>query len=153
MLNIHVYSIQLLMLNTVLIILTHIYLSLHDTWYSPVYLLWSFWLPWTCMFRFWSLDWSRALHRRSSLFLGAGWLVLAPSVPEPSCKLGDLPLCPWASFAVQIVNFTFVPGCDIMYMYQYITLCDNFVILMLECILPRASALWFLFVLMLSVYT
>jgi len=64
---------------------TCMYLSLHDTWLSPTYSLGSFWLPWTCMFRFWSLDWRGALHWRSSLSLGAGWLVLAPSVPDPSC--------------------------------------------------------------------
>ena len=39
-----------------------------------------------------------------------------------------------------------------MYTYQYITLCDDFVILMLEYILPRASVLFYLHVLLLSVY-
>ena len=93
-----VHSTRLLISNTVLIISTHIYLSLHDTWHSPEYLLGSFWLPWTCMFRFWSLDWSGALHRRSSLSLGAGRLVLAPSVLESSCKLEDLLLSLWIPF-------------------------------------------------------
>ena len=52
------------------------------------------------------------------------------------------PSQPWAPFCCTNCNFTFVSGCDIMYMYQYITLCDNFVIHMLECILPRASVLF-----------
>ena len=47
-------------------------------------LLERFWLPWICMFRFQSLDWSGALHRRSSLPLGAGWQVPALSVPDSS---------------------------------------------------------------------
>ena len=60
---------------------------------------------------------------------------------------------PVSTFCCTNCNFTFVSGCDIMYMYQYITLCDDFVIFMLECILPRASVLFYLHVLLLSVYT
>ena len=96
-----------LMLITVLVISTRIYLSLHDTWHSPEYLLGSFWLPWTYMFRFWCLDWSGALHRRSSLSFGAGRLVPAPSVPESFCKLGDILLSPWAPFCCTNCNSYF----------------------------------------------
>jgi len=118
-----------------LIISTHIYLSLHDIWHSPEYLLWSFWLPWTCMFRFWRFDWSGALNRRSSLSLGAGRLS-----PSSFCSWvflqarGTFSQLVSTLLTVQIVILAFVPGCDIMYMYQYIVLCNNFVILMLECI-------------------
>jgi len=132
---------------------TYIYLSLHDNWHSPEYLLGSFWLPWTCMFRFWSVDWSGALYRRSSLFLGASWFVLVFLFLDLSAGSRLSFSAREHLFVVQIVILTFVSGCDILYMYQYITLCDNFVILMLECIFPRASVLFYLPVLMLSVYT
>jgi len=62
----------------------HMYLFLHATWHSPGHSLGSFWLIWTCMFRFWSLELSGALHQRSSLPLGTGWLVPTSSVPDSS---------------------------------------------------------------------
>ena len=111
---------------------THILISTRHLAFT-CHLLGSFWLPWTCMFRFWSLDWSGALHRRSSLSLGAGKLVLPPSVPESSCKLGDL-LSPSAPFCCTNCNSYFCTRLWYNVQYQYITLCDNFVILMLECI-------------------
>jgi len=130
-----------------------IYLSLHDARLLPAYLFGSFWLPWTCMFRFWSVDWSGALHRGSSLLLGASWFALALSIPGSPSRLEDYLLSREHPFCCTNCNFTFVSGCDIMYMYQYITLCDDFVIFMLECIMPRASVLFHLHVLLLSVYT
>jgi len=68
----HVHAAQLLML------IFDLDISSQATWLSPEHLLGSFWLPWICMFRSRSVDWSGALHRRSSLPLGAGWLVPAP---------------------------------------------------------------------------
>jgi len=76
MLTVHVHSTQLLMLNIILIISTHAYTYL--TWHLAFtyIIVREFWLPWTCMFRFWSLDWRGALHWRPSLSLGAGCLAL-----------------------------------------------------------------------------
>jgi len=65
----------------------------------------SFLTSWTCMPRFWSLHRRGALRWRSSLSLGAGWLVAAPPIPDSPYWLTNFSLSSWASFCIaHIVN-------------------------------------------------
>ena len=95
---------------------THVCLSMHATRHSSCHLLGTFWLSWICMFRYWSLDWSGVLRRRSSLPLIAGWLVPAPSIPDSSYQLAGFPQLVSIFCTIYIVNLTFVPSSNVMYL-------------------------------------
>ena len=122
-----------------------------------LYLFGRSWLPWICMFRFRTLDRGGAFCGRSSLPCRASWLVSVPVVPDLPFELAGSSFNSWA-YCNYIVNRTFA-----WLWYMMHVICKSmsqsvitlyFVLLMLahEWTL-RFVVLWFLLVLMLSVYT
>jgi len=82
---------------------------------SSYHSLGSFWLPYTCMSRFWSLDWSIALRQRSSFSCGAGWLAAAPFIPDSPYRLARFSCSSWASICIiHIVDLTLAPPSDVI---------------------------------------
>ena len=64
----------------------HVCLSLHATWHSSHHSLGSFWLPWTCMFRFRSLKLIDSLSCWSEMHSGSvdhRQTVQSPFLPGP----------------------------------------------------------------------
>jgi len=88
--------------------------TLCASWHSLEHLLGSFWLPWTCMFEL-GLKWSPPLKIK---------LTSQSNLTSPSSFRTWLFLLARGIFSqlvnifciVHIVNFTFVPGCTIIYM-------------------------------------
>jgi len=95
----------------------HVCLLVHAAWLHFYHLMTAFWLPWTCMSRSLSLDWSGALRWRPSLPRGASRPAVAPLVPDFPDRLAGFPLAREHPFCpIHILNYTFAPPGDVIYL-------------------------------------